>query len=30
MVTADERLIRRMSADANLARRMIWVGSLTA
>jgi len=30
MVTADERLIRRMSGDATLARRLVWVGSLTA
>lgn len=28
MVTADERLIRRMSGDAALAKRMLWVGAL--
>jgi predicted nucleic acid-binding protein len=28
MVTADERLIRQLSADAGLAKRMIWVADL--
>ncbi len=28
MVTADERLIRRLSSDAALAKRMVWVGDL--
>jgi predicted nucleic acid-binding protein len=30
MVTADERLIRRLSGDAALAKRMVWVGDLAA
>lgn len=30
MVTADERLIRRLSGDATLAKRMVWVGDLVA
>jgi predicted nucleic acid-binding protein len=30
MVTADERLIRRVSGDAALAKRMVWVGDLAA
>jgi predicted nucleic acid-binding protein len=30
MVTADERLIRRLSGDAALAKRMVWVGDLVA
>jgi predicted nucleic acid-binding protein len=30
MVTADERLIRRLSGDAALAKRMVWVGDLMA
>jgi predicted nucleic acid-binding protein len=29
MVTADERLIRQLSADAALARRVVWVGDLS-
>jgi predicted nucleic acid-binding protein len=29
MVTADERLIRKISGDAGLARLMVWVGDLT-
>jgi predicted nucleic acid-binding protein len=28
LVTADERLIRRMSGDAALAQRLVWVGDL--
>jgi predicted nucleic acid-binding protein len=28
MVTADGRLIRRLSADATLAKRVVWVGDL--
>ena len=28
LVTADERLIRRMSDDPGLARLMVWVGDL--
>ncbi|HEY0425445.1 MAG TPA: type II toxin-antitoxin system VapC family toxin [Rhodopila sp.] len=28
-VTADQRLIRRISGDAGLAKRMIWVGGLS-
>jgi predicted nucleic acid-binding protein len=28
MVTADERLIRKLSGDAGLAKRMIWVADL--
>jgi predicted nucleic acid-binding protein len=30
LVTADERLVRRMSSDAALGQRMVWVGDLTA
>jgi predicted nucleic acid-binding protein len=30
LVTADQRLIRRLADDADLARRMVWVGNLTA
>ncbi len=30
LVTADERLIRRVSGDVALARRMVWVGDLAA
>ena len=29
MVTADQRLIRRLLGNAALARRMVWVGDLT-
>jgi len=28
LVTADERLVQRLSGDANLGRRMVWVGNL--
>jgi predicted nucleic acid-binding protein len=28
LITADERLIRRMSGDPALAKRMVWVGDL--
>jgi predicted nucleic acid-binding protein len=27
LVTADERLIRRLSGDADLAKRMVWIGT---
>ncbi len=30
MVTADAKLIRRMSGDPALARRMVWLGDLSA
>ena len=30
MFTADERLIRRVSGNAALAKRMVWVGDLAA
>lgn len=30
LVTADERLVRRMSGDAALGKRMVWVGDLSA
>ena len=30
MVTADEGLIRRLTGDAGLAKRMVWVGDLAA
>jgi predicted nucleic acid-binding protein len=30
LVTADERLIRRMSGDVGLAKRIVWVGDLSA
>ena len=29
LVTADERLIRRLSRDPGLARLMVWVGDLS-
>jgi predicted nucleic acid-binding protein len=30
LVTADERLIRRLAGDPALAKRMVWVGDLSA
>lgn len=30
MVTADERLMRRLASDPDLARHMVWVGDLSA
>jgi predicted nucleic acid-binding protein len=30
LLTADERLIRRIASDAVLAKRMIWIGHLSA
>jgi predicted nucleic acid-binding protein len=30
LVTADERLIRRMSGDITLAKQLVWVGDLSA
>jgi len=30
MVTADQKLVRRVSADAALAKRMVWIGDLSA
>jgi len=30
LVTADQRLLRRLASDAEIARRLVWVGDLSA